>query len=182
MRKIVVALVVALLALTLVGCGGGGEETATTEEPAAAAAPPAAVAPAATADDDRSANDSDTPPGPFPSFTTTVTPAVFQEKLDAGRPMVIFFYDDAQLVTATQRAEVEAVTSEYRGLIDLVTFSVGGASTDPNTLAAVTYAKELGANSTPYILIVDGGGFITYRVKGYVDRGILFREVEQASR
>lgn len=183
MRKIVVALVVALLALTLVGCGGGGEEAATTEEPATGTTPPPAVAPAAAATtDDRSANDSDILPAPFPSFTTTATPAVLQEKLSAGRPMLIFFYDDAQLVTATLRPEVEAVMSEYRGLIDFVTFSVGGASTDPNTLAAVTYAKELSASSTPYIIIVDGGGYITYRVKGYVDRGILFREVEQASR
>lgn len=182
MRRIVVALVVVMLALTLVGCGGGGEKATTTEDPAAVAAPPAVAAPAAAASADRSANDSDIPPAAFPSFTTTTTPAVFQEKLDAGRPMLIFFYDDAQQVTATQKVEVESVATDYRGLIDLVTFSVGGASTDPNTLAAVTYAKELGAGSTPYLLVVDGGGFITYRAKGYVDRAIIHREVEQASR
>lgn len=180
MRKIAVALVVALFALTLAGCAGGGE-TATTETPAAPAA-----APAATVTDevvvDRSANDSDAAPSAFPSFTTTATPAVFQEKLDRGQPMLILFYDDAQQVTPTVRAEVDAVMTQYRGLIDLVTFSVGGPANDPATLDAVTYASELGAASTPYILIVDGGGFITWRSKGYAEQSIVKREVERATR
>ena len=182
MRKIVVALVVALFALTLAGCGGGGEETATTETPATAAATPA---PAATTEEvvaDRSANDSGLAPVGFPSFTTTETPAVFKEKLDRGQPMLILFYDDAQQVTATERAEVDAVMSEYRGLIDLVTFNVGGDVSDPATLAAVTYAKELGVSGTPYVLVVDGGGFITWRIKGYADQASIMREVERATR
>ena len=131
---------------------------------------------------DRSANDSGLAPVGFPSFTTTETPAVFKEKLDRGQPMLILFYDDAQQVTATERAEVDAVMSEYRGLIDLVTFNVGGDVSDPATLAAVTYAKELGVSGTPYVLVVDGGGFITWRIKGYADQASIMREVERATR
>lgn len=180
MRRIVAALVVALFALTLVGCGGG-EEEATTETPAATPpAPAATVAPEVLVD--RSANDNDLEPGPFPSFTTTETPAVFQEKLDRGQPMLILFHDDAQQVTVQTRAEVDAVMNDYRGLIDLVTFDVGGDANDPATLAAVTYAKELSAASTPYLLVVDGGGFITWRSKGYTEQGSLRREVERATR
>ena len=83
---------------------------------------------------DKSANDSDVLPAAFPSFTTTETPVVFQEKLDRGQPMLILFYDDAQQVTPNVRAEVDAVMTQYRGLIDLVTCSVGGPATDAGTL------------------------------------------------
>ena len=182
MRKIVAALVVALLALTLVGCGGG--EEAATEETAATTTEPAPVAtgteevPAA----DRSANDSDIAPGPFPSFTTTETPAVFAEKLEQGRPMIIVFYDDAQQVTGSVLAEVDAVMTEYRGLADLITFNVGGDQNSPDVLAAVTYASELGVASTPYIIVVDGGGYITWRSKGYGEQKVIQREVERATR
>lgn len=179
MRRIVVALVVALFALTLVGCGGGEEPT--TEEAPAAAAPAAseAVIPPPV---DRSANDFDVLPAAFPSFTTTTTPAVFQEKLDAGRPMLILFSDDRQDVTKDLRVEVDAVMNDYRGLVDLITFNVAGEATDPDVLAAVTYASELGINGTPYIVIVDDDGFMTWRSKGFTERGILKREVERASR
>lgn len=181
MRRTVVALVAALLALTLVGCGGGGEEPTTEETPAAAApATPAVTEPGYTTD--RSNNDFDALPVPFPSFVTTTTPVIFQEKLDSGRPMLILFHDDRQAVTDDLRAEVDAVMNDYRGLVDLITFNVSGASTDPATVAAVTYASELGVNSTPYIVIVDGSGFMTWRSKGFAERGVLKREVERASR
>jgi len=96
--------------------------------------------------------------------------------------MLILFYDDAQQVTPTVRAEVDAVMTQYRGLIDLVTFSVGGPADDRSTLDAVAYASELSAASTPYIIVVDGGGFITWRSKGYAEQAILKREVERATR
>ena len=180
MRKIVVALVVALLALALAGCGGGKEEAAPAEEKPAEEAPAAPAA--APVEPDRSANDSDLLPAAFPSFTSTDTPAIFQERLDAKRPMVIFFYDDAQQVTGTVRAELDAVMNEYRGLADYIVFSVGGDQNDPNVLAAVTYASELGVPSTPYIIMVDRNGFITWRSKGYAEKTILMREVERASK
>ncbi|MDO8848615.1 MAG: hypothetical protein Q7W51_09545 [Coriobacteriia bacterium] len=180
MRKIVAALLVAALALTLVGCGGEeapAEEEATETDAATPAADPEEEVVA-----DKSANDSDLAPMAFPSFTTTDTPAVFTDKLAAGRPMMIVFYDDGQQVTATVLAEIDAVMGEYRGLIDLVTFSVGADNNNPATLGAVTYASELGVASTPYIIIVDGGGYITWRSRGYAEQKIVRREVERATR
>lgn len=180
MRKTVVALVVALLALTLAGCGGG--KTAAPETAVAPAGGEPVVAPSTEPSaTDRSQNDSDVAPAPFPSFTTTVTPVAFKEKLDAHRPMLILFYDDTQQVTTDERTEVDAVMSEYRGLIDLVTFNVGGPDSDPNVLAAVTYARELRATNTPYILVVDGNGFIVWRCKGFAERGIIERQVQRAT-
>lgn len=181
MRRFVVALVVALIVFTLSGCGGGGEEATTEEAPAAAA--PAAAAPAQPSyTTDRSANDYDAVPVAFPSFVTTTTPAVFQDKLNAGRPMLIMFTDERQQMTGTLRPEVDAVMTEYRGLIDLIIFNIAGDSTNPDVLSAVTYASELGVNSTPYLIVVDGNGFITWRNKGFAERGIIEREVERATR
>jgi flagellar basal body-associated protein FliL len=180
MRRIVVALVVASLALALVGCGKKAEETTTEQAPAATK--PAAKPAEAAGTVDRSANDYDLAPVAFPSFATTDTPAVFKDKLDAGRPMLIVFEDSGQQQTATLRAEVDAVMNEYRGLVDLITFNVAGDAADPNVQAAVTYAAELGVNSTPYTIIVDRGGFITWRNKGFAERGVIEREVERASR
>lgn len=183
MRRLVVALVVAALAFSVVGCGGGGDEPATTAPVAPAPATPAADA-APTYMTDRSATES-VAPVKFPSFTTTGTPAVFTEKLSASRPMLIFFYDPAQGSTNDVRAEIDAVMAEYRGLIDFVTFNVGektsdGLPTDP-AKAAVVYASELGVNSTPYLIAVDSGGYITWRWKGFIERGYIEREVERAT-
>lgn len=179
MRRLVAAIVVASLALVLVGCGGGEKAETTKEETPKTAAP---VAPAAAPTTDRSANDYDLTPIAFPSFATTDTPAVFKDKLDAGRPMLIVFQDDRQTQTATLRAEVDAVMNEYRGLVDLITFNVGGDAADPNILAAVTYASELAVNNTPYMIVVDKNGFIIWRNKGFAERGIIEREVERASK
>jgi hypothetical protein len=183
MRKFVAALLVAALALTLVGCGGGGEDTATTDETTTdTTTQQSATTEEVVVTPDKSANDSDITPAAFPSFVTTATPAIFTDKLDQGRPMIIVFYDDGQQITSTVLAEVDAVMQEYRGLIDLLTFSVSGDASDPNAQAAVTYASELGAASTPYILIVDSGGYITWRSKGYAEQAIIKREVERATR
>lgn len=182
MRRTVVALTLTALLFVVPGCGGGG--AATDGAPADAAPPadtPAAVEPAEPITD-RSANDADLEPVPFPSFTTTETPAVITEKLDAGRPMLIFFFDPAQGITTAMRAEVDAAMDDYRGLVDLVTFDVGGPSDSDTAARAVTYATELEITTTPYLLAVDGNGFITWRWKGYVDRAYIEREVERASR
>ena len=186
MRRIVVVFVVAALAFVLAGCGGGAEEApaadpaVTTPDAAAAAPPPAPVAPTYTTD--RSANVDETTPTVFPSFTSTITPAAFQSKLDARRPMLILFYDSKQIVTKDVRGEADAVLADYRGLIDLVTFDVSGGGDARAAEAATMYASELGVQSTPHMLIVDRDAFIIWQWRGYVDRGTLGREVERATR
>ena len=184
MRKLVVALVVAGLAFTLAGCGGGGEAA----EPATPAASPTPPAPAAapTVTDDRSPVETSptVPPVAFPSTLSTPLPEAVQNKLDAGRPMLMFFFDTAELETKAERAEIDAVLGEYRGLIDLVTFDVSSKSGVPASdaaKAAVSLANDLGIKGTPYIMVVDGNGFITWRWLGFVDRDLIDREVLRAT-
>jgi len=181
MRRIVVAVLAVGLALSMAGCGGGDPETTETTPPAAT---PAAGTPAETPVlTDRSPVEQGAPE-PFPSLEGTTVPEMLAAKLQAGRPLLVFFYDRTELETKPQRAEIDDVLSEYRGLIDLVTFDVGattgGVATD-GAKQAVALANGLRVSSTPYIIIVDGNGFITWRWLGYVDREIINKEVLRAT-
>jgi hypothetical protein len=180
MRRIAVALVVALFALTLAGCGGTADTP--TQQPTTPAQPTPA-APQAEPLVDRSPVEVGAPET-FPSLETTPPPAIVQQKLDAKRPMLLFFYDSAQEITAPQRAEVDAVMREYRGLIDLVTFDVtSGSAAAPGDAAqaAATFAGQLGIKSTPYIVIVNDERTITWRWLGFIDRELIGREVLSAT-
>lgn len=183
MRKIAAVLVVAMLAFVLVGCGGGAGETATTDAPAADATTtaPAVVEPIAVTD--RSQIESGFP-AQFPAIESTAMPAVLQGKLDAKRPLLIYFYDSTLPESKVIRTEIDAVLSDNRGLIDLVTFDLGakksGVYTEGAQLGAVL-AAELNANRPPYIILVDSKHNITWRFRGYVDRDIIGREVLRAT-
>jgi hypothetical protein len=182
MRRLVAALVLVTLAFALAACGGGeqtGGDAVVVTNPGTQ--PPATGDADAATVTDRSQNEVSEPPVPFPSFASTDTPAALQDKLDAGRAMIILFYDPAQESTDDVRAEVDAVMQTYRGLIDLVTYNTGGDPTSQAAQSSAVYAAELGVESTPYIIVVDESGYITYRWKGFVDRGIITREVERAT-
>lgn len=183
MRRIIAAIVVASCALSLVGCGGGGggAQDTKTEAPAQQTAPAAKQQQQPVID--RSPVETPTLV-PFPSALTTALPNAVQSKLDAGRPMLIFFFDSNEPETKGQRAEIDAVLSDYRGLIDLVTFDVksgdSGQSSDAVRQAAML-AADLGVKGTPYIIVVDHNGFITWRWLGFVDRDVIEREVLRAT-
>ncbi len=180
MRRTAVALVFALIVLTLVGCGGAAKpetvEPTTTQQPTA---PAIAVEPVI----DRSPIESGYP-APFPAMKDIALPEAVQQKLDAKRPMLLFFYDSAQEISAPQRGEVDAVMREYRGLIDLVTFDVtSGKAAAPGDAAqaAAAFAAQLDIKSTPYIMLVNQDGVVTWRWLGYVDSEIIGREVLSAT-
>ncbi|MDI6713009.1 MAG: hypothetical protein QMD96_07200 [Anaerosomatales bacterium] len=182
MRRIIAAIVVASCALALVGCGGGGgggTEQAQSQTPP----PPASSGQQQPQVVDRSPVETPTAV-PFPSQISTAMPESVKSKLDAGRPMILFFYDTTESETKQQRAEIDAVLKEYRGLIDLVTFDVtlpkSGSPSDAVKRAA-SFATDLGVKSTPYIIVVDSGGFITWRWLGFVDRDVIEREVLRAT-
>lgn len=203
MRRLVVVALVAALALSLAGCGGGEEEPATGEvavQTQGGSTPPAAPAAAAAA----SAASSDTlSPGepqkfePFPS-APEVVPTVIADRIESGQPMLVFFYDATQKASDDQRAAIDAVLADYRGLIDLVSFDAGkyvstddsgtisikpGMEDDPTAqqIARLLGADNLDVGYTPYIVFVNDRGYITYRVRGYVDSALLEREVLRAT-
>ncbi|MCX8007588.1 MAG: hypothetical protein N3B11_05680 [Coriobacteriia bacterium] len=185
MRKILAAAVVVSCALALVGCGGGGGGTAQNQNDnqAPAQQPAAPAGQQAPGTVDRSPVETPTLV-PFPSKLSTALPESIQSKLDAGRPMLIFFYDSAEPETKQQRAEIDAVLAEYRGLIDLVTFDVKSPSSGPasdSVRRAAALASDLDVTGTPYIIVVDSNGFLTWRWLGFVDRDVIEREVLRAT-
>ncbi|MBE0475796.1 MAG: hypothetical protein IBX62_01680 [Coriobacteriia bacterium] len=191
MRRLVVALVVVVFAASLAGCGGGGDaEQAQQPEPGNQAAPaPPPSAPAGEALIDRTPLEavlfSRFPSGDGRSMIATDVPEAVTERLEAEQPMLLFFFDKAQKTTDDQRVEIDAVMKSYRGTIDKLSFDVGqdldDGKHDDTDAQAVALARAVEVSFTPYIVVVDGQGLITWRYRGFVDRGVIEREVLRAT-
>lgn len=190
MRRLVAALVVALLPFALSACGGSDASTtsaAAAPAPSSVApAPPAAPAPVVSKTNLLSPSEVGTGQ-PFPDGAQT--PKVVADHLAAHQPMVIFFYDPNQNTSVDQRLEIDAAMKDYRGMIDLVVFDVTGALPDPltkKTKGAVgeevaLLVQDLHIGFTPYVVLVDSQGDISARFRGFVDRGLLEREILKAT-
>lgn len=197
MRRLVVALVVAALAFTLTACGGGDKAaTTTTTAPDASATgatpPPPAVAPKAAATTDDADNKlSPKVAGVGMAFPTgQAQPGVVRTRLEQKSPMIVLFYDPSQGNTRDVRRELDAALKSYRGLIALVELDAAaaageGAISKPTSESVAQQtsllAQTLDVDFTPYIVFVDRTGTITARYRGYVERGILEREIIRAT-
>ncbi|HSK46398.1 MAG TPA: hypothetical protein VLA05_00165 [Coriobacteriia bacterium] len=197
MRRLVAALLVAFLALTLVGCGGGGEEEAAAPPPEQAAPAPA-PAPVDGQVASPIADRSDLSGEVFVPFPTGEgVPSAVQERLDTNQAMLLLFFNADQEVTDEVRDEVDKVAEDNRGLIDLLTYDVGKSTkvnsdgevvideqeltNDPSGQEAVRFAHEIGVDHLPYIVIVDEQGYEIFWSRGFIDAELLDRQVERAT-
>jgi len=191
MRRLVVALTIALLAFGLSGCGGGGS-TATP----AATTPPPAPAPAPTTSAEVTGISDNEPPvfEPFPMGSTITTEVA--ERVAAKQPTLIYFYDSGQYTGGEDRAIIDKVLDDNRGLVELVAYDIGEYTTidasgtitidpefsnDPVAQQAVGMARTLGVSFTPYFVLTDSQGYIIWKFRGLVDRDFLDREIQRAS-
>ncbi len=193
MRRIFVAIVVLLVAVasvTLVACGPDDEAV----EPVPETDPlPAPVV-------EQDVDDPDLSPieeavyEPFPVDPEVGVPDAIQSRLDAGQPMIILFIDETQKTTDDQQKTIDDVTDKYQGLIDLVTFDVSRFVTH-DADGRITVQSEINADETgrqvarmidednldirftPFTLIVDDQGYVTWRYRGISDGKTLEREV-----
>lgn len=194
MRRLVVALIVALLVPMLVGCGGGGGggEGAAPVAPGAGASTPATATPV-TEIPDRSATESATVFEQFPSGDDV--PSALAEKLEVGQPTVILFVDGSQKVTDEVRSAVDKALKKNSGVVDLVLFDLGkyasadadgivvvdadGLEEDTDAALAVSLARKLGVGGLPYIMMTDDQGFLVFRHRGLVDEDYLLMHMER---
>ncbi len=200
---VILALALIFAAVLLAGCGSSGTEEPTTtstsaQTPAAPTAPAAAAAAAAPAD--RSPTETVTYE-PFPT-DAQVTPKAVLDLLQAKQPMVVYFYDSTQKTTNDEAKGIDGeggldkIMSDYRGAVDLVSFDVsryiktnsaGVTVVDPAfsgnsaTQQASSLAAALGVDFTPYLVIVDGNGYIISRFRGWDDIKDVEREVLRAT-
>lgn len=198
MRRLVAALLAALLAVALFGCGGKGGET---PEPDATETPAQAPAPAPADDTAVIANRSDlweeiTESKPFP--TGEDVPESIANRIKAGKAMLLFFYSSGQPSTDDVRTEVNSVASANKGLIDLISYDLskntevkddGTIKVDEEKLQGDDKAKQaarlasvLGVDHVPYITIVDEQGQIIFWSRGFIDSELLERQVQRASK
>jgi hypothetical protein len=202
MRRLVAALIVVAFALSLTGCGGGGTAASTSTEPAATTAAASTTTGGSSTtllpgDINRSENETTTF-APFP--TGENVPADLKQKITVEKqPTLIYFYDSGQQTSKEDRAIIDAVRADNRGLVDLVTYDIGryltvapdGSVTvnqalikDPAASAAVKLARDpaIDVSFTPFVVLTDGQGFIIYKRNGLLDKAFLEREVLRASR
>jgi len=194
MRRLVVALIIALLALTLVGCGGGEEEPAAPADPAAA---PAAAPPVSTVGQEITGISDNEPDvfAPFPTGSSIATDVA--ERIADKQPTLIYFYDSGQYTAAQNRDAIDSVLDDNRGLVDLVAYDIGKYMTidasgtitvdpefaqDPNAQVAAQMARALGVSFTPFIVLTDTQGYIIWKHRGLADKAFLEREVQRATR
>lgn len=195
MRRLVVALIIAMLALTLIGCGGGGEEAAApaaTPAPAPAAAPPVSTVGQEITGISENEGDIFTP---FPTGSSIATDVA--ERIAEKQPTLIYFYDSGQYTAAQNRKAIDDVLDDNRGLVDLVAYDIGKYTSidpsgtiivdpefaeDPNAQVAVQMARALGVSFTPYIVLTDTQGYIIWKHRGLADKSFLEREVQRATR
>ena len=196
MRRSVVALVLVIALVStfaLTGCGGGEPVEPVTPDPAAEEAPPPVVV----------EEDPDLSPleevvyEPFPRSEDALPPDI-GSRLDAGQAMIVLFVDRSQTTTDDQEEIIAALQERYRGLIDVVTFDVGRFVThdeegritvneDINEddvaapVARLISEEHLDVRFTPYTVVVDRSGYITWRYRGLSDDKALEREVIRAT-
>jgi len=195
MRRLVVALIIAILAFTLTGCGGGGDEAAAPAETPAAAPAPAAAAPAIDGDVTGISDNEADIFVPFPTGSSIATDVA--ERIADKQPTLIYFYDSGQYTAAQNRKIIDKVLDDNRGLVDLVAYDIGkytsidpsGTITvdpefasDPDAQIAVQMARALGVSFTPYIVLTDTQGYIIWKHRGLADSAFLEREVQRATR
>jgi len=194
MRRLVVALIALAVASLLVGCGGGDAEETTQ-----VSTDDTAVTEDSVASDSSGTANTAAPENlvgvTLPVDEALVPDAVIQ-RLESGQSMLVFFHqnetiatstpedEDTQNVTDDLRLEIEAVMDKYRGLIDFVEFDIDpeivGSEIEDDSSAAKMYmfTDFLGIRQTPYVLVIDDTGMVTYSMRGYVERGVLEREIE----
>ena len=199
MRRLVVATLIVALALTLAACGGGGNAQQTPTAPEGGAAPVAPAPVVSTASTIKLSDEVTDTFVPFPTQvdTTTIPPELQQRIVVDKQPTLIYFYDPTQYTSKEVRKIIDAVLDDNRGLVDLAAFDIGKyvvTTTDPTiTLKpeflqdpiaqqTVRFAQTLGVTTTPFIVITDSQGYITYKHRGLEDRAFLEREVLRAAR
>ena len=183
MRRLVAALALIAVAVTLAACGGAPTTPTTPTTPAAGGTGGAAASsnPTDTKSPKEIVKDEQ-----FPTSKSSI-PAAVLDRLAAKKPMLIYFFDSTQQVTADERKEIDAVVTKYRGLIDLLAYDVRtgvgspGSAVDTETAKAFDMAGLVGVRHTPYMLFVDRYGRITGRFSGFTDRVLLEQEVLRAT-
>jgi hypothetical protein len=192
MRRFVTALVLVMAAVSLIACSSGSSTTTTqtgTPVPAAGGSslPAATTAPGGASGDVLSPLAVNSP-DVFPTDAASV-PAAVIDNLKAKKPMIVFWYDPTTDVSADQRTEIDAVLKKYAGSITLVTFDytvgVPTGSTSTTLPTEIDKAERMTGlvkvTTTPYIVFVNSAGQITFRFSGFVDRGLIEREVMRAT-
>jgi len=191
MRSFVAALLAAVLAFALSGCGGS------EPEPAAVPTDPAAAGAVATPAESTEASPTENGKTWEPFPLGEQTPQALADAIEQKQPLVVYFFDNEQKVTNDVTAQIDTVMDDNEGLVELYSYNLGEYATvdsegrvdvneellkdDAAGQAIVALASDLDVAFTPYIVVVDSQGYIIYRHAGFIDAELLERQVQRAA-
>jgi hypothetical protein len=186
--------------LSLVACGGGGNEAELTgSEGSPPPASPAARAVKAKGDE-LIADRSPTEEADYAALAEKPEdlPDAIAKNVAQNEPTLVFFYDPSQGTSRLTRAEVDKALKTYRGLMALTAYDASRyVKTDPATGDVVVDDKlksdkdaekvaklmgQLGVALTPFIVIVDDKGYVTWRGRGLQDQKVIEAEIARATK
>jgi thioredoxin-related protein len=180
---------IVMVASVLAACGSA-PTTSTTPAVVPAAQPvPVVSTTSGTGSSDTYSPTQTVNPGDKLSTDAAVVPASVLANVAAKKPMLIFWSDPTTKVTTDQIKEIDAALRKFSGMIQLVSLdytaglsSPSSSSTiDPETQKVELFAASLNVTTTPFIVLVDQYGRVTYKFAGIVDRTLLTREVLRAT-
>lgn len=189
MRRLVVAIFVVVLAFGLVGCGGGAEEPAPTT-PAQAPVTPAPVDPNAPVIEDTSPQIGEV----FELLPSENSlPSSIKKRLESKQAMVVVFYDGKQLEADDVRSQVTRAVRDNSGMADLIEINLAkyrasettptqvktDIQSDEEAKLAQGFAREIGVDVTPFVIVIDRQGYIIFKWRGVIDRELMARQVER---
>lgn len=190
MRRVVTVLMIVTVASVLAACSSAPTATSTTPAVVPVTQPVNVVSTTSgTGSSDTYSPTQTVNPGDKLSTDAAVVPASVLANVAAKKPMLIFWSDPTTKVTTDQIKEIDAALSKFSGMIQLVSldYTAGLASPstsstiDPETQKVELFASSLNVTTTPFIVLVDQYGRITYKFAGIVDRTLLRREVLRAT-
>ena len=190
MRRVVTVLMIVMVASVLAACGSAPTATSTTPAVVPVTQPANVVSTTSgTGSTDTYSPTQTVNAGDKLSTDAAVVPASVLANVAAKKPMLIFWSDPTTKVTTDQIKEIDAALSKFSGMIQLVSldYTAGLASPsssstiDPETQKVELFAASLNVTTTPFIVLVDQYGRITYKFAGIVDRTLLRREVLRAT-
>jgi thioredoxin-related protein len=194
MRKVVTVLMIVAVAFALAACGSAPSTSSTTSTSKTPAVVPV-TQPANTAQTAGTATGGDiySPtqtvlPNEMISTDASLVPATVLANVAAQRAQLIYFYDPTTKVAADQLSDINVVQKEHVGAFQVVTLdytaglasSATSASVDPEAQKIEMFASAMRVNTTPFIVLADRFGRVTYKFAGWADRGMLTREVLRA--
>lgn len=171
MKKTVIILLIALLAITLLaGCGGTSNQNLSQNNATSTETTPSSGTAGTETGTTSSTTATDTSKKDLPrelEYTKGSLPGVFERAVDDGFIVVVAFYNNDEYISQKVSDTIDEVVAapDYKDQIRYFSYEISGKTSAK--VAKLTTA--LGAKYTPNLTIIDGDKNIVFEDSGYIE-------------